>query len=117
MVVAVIAFIVSVPVLSLLMTVVPPRVSTSLSDLTTALCSASRRAPEDSMACTNVGSPVGIAAIAVEMHNSTRVVVSWPRTRPKMAMIATASERDQAEHLGHAVQFALQRGPGAAWWR
>ena len=90
MVVAVIAFIVSVPVLSLLMTVVPPRVSTSDSDLTTALCSASRRAPDDSMACTNVGSPVGIAAIAVEMHSSTSVVVSWPRTRPKMAMIATA---------------------------
>ena len=92
MVVAVIAFIVSVPVLSLLMTVVPPRVSTSDSDLTTALCSASRRAPDDSMACTNVGSPVGIAAIAVEMHSSTSVVVSWPRTRPKMAMIATAAK-------------------------
>ena len=89
--VAVIAFIVSVPVLSELMTVVPPRVSTSLSDLTTALASASRRAPEDSMACTNVGSPVGMDAIAVEMHNSTSVVVSWPRTRPKTAMIATAA--------------------------
>ena len=88
--VAVIAFIVSVPVLSELMTVVPPRVSTSVSDLTTALCSASRRAPDDSMASTNVGSPVGIDAIAVEMHNSTSVVVSWPRTRPKIAMIATA---------------------------
>ena len=88
---AVIAFIVRVPVLSVLMTVVPPRVSTSVSDLTTALCSASRRAPDDSMACTKVGSPVGMEAIAVEMHNSSRVVVSWPRARPKMAMISTAA--------------------------
>ena len=88
--VAVIAFIVSVPVLSLLMTVVPPRVSTSVSDLTTAFASASRRAPDDSMACTNVGKPVGMDAIAVEMHNSTRVVVSWPRAMPKMAITATA---------------------------
>ena len=88
--VAVIAFIVSVPVLSLLMTVVPPSVSTSDSDLTTALASASRRAPEDSMASTNVGSPVGMDAIAVEMHSSTSVVVSMPRTRPKIAMINTA---------------------------
>ena len=92
MVVAVIAFMVSVPVLSELMTVVPPRVSTSDSDLTTALDSASRRAPDDSMACTNVGNPVGMEAIAVEMHSSTSVVVSWPRTRPKMAMIATATK-------------------------
>ena len=89
--VAVIAFIVSVPVLSELMTVVPPRVSTSDNDLTTALCSASRCAPDDNMACTNVGSPVGMDAIAVEMHSSTSVVVSWPRTRPKTAMIATAT--------------------------
>ena len=91
MVVAVIAFIVSVPVLSELMTVVPPSVSTSLSDLTTAFASASRRAPEDSMACTNVGRPVGMDAIAVEMHSSTSVVRSWPRTMPKMAITATAS--------------------------
>ncbi len=75
-VVAVIAFIVSVPVLSELMTVVPPRVSTSDSDLTTALASASRRAPDDSMACTKVGSPVGMDAIAVEMHSNTSVVMS-----------------------------------------
>ena len=60
-VVAVIAFIVSVPVLSLLMTVVPPSVSTSVRDLTTAFDSASRCAPEDSIVCTNVGRPVGMA--------------------------------------------------------
>jgi hypothetical protein len=72
-VVAVIAFIVKVPVLSELMTVVPPSVSTSVSDLTTALDSARRRAPDESMACTNVGRPVGMEAIAVEMHSSARV--------------------------------------------
>ena len=31
-------------------------------------------------------------AIAVEMHNSTSVLMSWPRTMPKMAMIATATK-------------------------
>ena len=89
-VVAVIAFIVSVPVLSLLMTVVPPSVSTSVSDFTTALYSASGWAPDDSIVCTNVGRPVGIAEIAVEMHSSTRVSRSWPRAMPTIAMIATA---------------------------
>ena len=67
------AFIVSVPVLSLLITVVPPSVSTSVSDLTTAFASASRCAPDDSISCTNVGRPVGMAEIAVEMHSSTSV--------------------------------------------
>ena len=46
---AVIAFMVSVPVLSLLMTVVPPSVSTSLSDFTTALSSARCCAPDDNI--------------------------------------------------------------------
>ena len=72
-VVAVIWFSVSVPVLSLLITVVPPSVSTSASDLTTALASASRCAPEDSIACTKVGRPTGIAEIAVEMQSRTSV--------------------------------------------
>src|SRR5215469_10088594 len=74
------------------MTVVPPRVSTSDSDLTTALDSARRCAPDDSIVCTNVGRPTGIAAIAVETHSSTSVVRSWPRTMPKMAITATASQ-------------------------
>jgi hypothetical protein len=99
MVVAVIAFSVRVPVLSELMTVVPPRVSTSASDLTTALASTRRRAPEDSMACTNVGRPVGMDAIAVEMHSSTSVVVSWPRAMPKMAITATARKASSPNTL------------------
>ena len=110
--VAVIAFIVSVPVLSLLMTVVPPSVSTSVSDLTTALASASRRAPDDSIVCTNVGRPVGIDEIAVDTQSSSRVSVSWPRTIPTMAMTATANQAIDAEHLGHAVELALQRRAG-----
>ena len=85
------AFIVRVPVLSLLMTVVPPRVSTSVSDLTTALDSASRRAPDASIVCTNVGKPVGMAEIAVEMHRSRTVSRVWPRTIPKIAITATAN--------------------------
>ena len=86
------AFIVSVPVLSLLMTVVPPSVSTSVSVLTTAFDSARRCAPDDSIACTNVGSPTGIDAIAVEMHSSSSVSRSWPRAMPTMAITATADQ-------------------------
>ena len=89
------AFIVSVPVLSLLMTVVPPSVSTSVSDLTTALYSARRRAPDDSIGWTKVGRPVGIAEIAVEMHSRTSVSVSWPGAMPTIAMIATAGPRER----------------------
>ena len=74
--VAVMAFIVSVPVLSLLITVVPPSVSTSVSDLTTALCSARRCAPDDNMSCTHVGSPVGMAEIAVVIASKISVSVS-----------------------------------------
>ena len=61
------------------------------------------------MACTNVGRPVGMDAIAVEMHSSTRVVVSWPRAMPKIGDHRHGEEGDQPEHLGHAVEFALQR--------
>ena len=93
------AFIVSVPVLSLLITVVPPSVSTSVSDLTTALASARRCAPDDSISCTNVGRPVGMAEIAVDTHSSTSVSVSWPRAIPKMAMTATAAQARMPKSL------------------
>ena len=108
-VVAVIAFIVSVPVLSLLMTVVPPSVSTSVSDFTTALDSARCCAPDDSIVCTNVGRPTGIAEIAVEMHSRTSV--------SRVLTARDADDRDdrdrgprqQPEDLGHAVELTLQR--------
>ena len=88
----VIAFIVSVPVLSLLITVVPPSVSTSVSDFTTALDSARRWAPDDSISCTKVGNPVGMAEIAVETHSRISVSDSWPRAMPTRAMMATAPQ-------------------------
>ena len=98
-VVAVMAFIVRVPVLSLLITVVPPSVSTSVSDLTTALDSARRCAPDDSISCTNVGRPVGMAEIAVDTHSRTSVSVSWPRAIPTMAMTATAAQARMPKSL------------------
>jgi hypothetical protein len=90
--VAVIAFIVNVPVLSLLTTVVPPRVSTSVSDLTTARDLARRWAPDESIACTKVGSPSGIAEMAVERHSRMSVSVSCPRAMPTMAITVTAPQ-------------------------
>ena len=89
----------SVPVLSLLMSVVPPSVSTSLSDLTTALDLARRWAPDDSIVSTNVGRPVGIAEIAVDTQSRTRVSMSWPRAMPKMAITATASHATSPKTL------------------
>ncbi len=83
---------VSVPVLSLLITVVPPSVSTSVSDLTTALDAARRCAPDDSIAVTNVGSPVGMEAMPVEMQSSSSVSISWPRAMPTIAMMLTADQ-------------------------
>ena len=73
MLVTVMAFIVSVPVLSLLMTVVAPSVSTSVSVFTTAFCSDSFRTPEPRIVCTKVGRPVGMAEMAVETHRSASV--------------------------------------------
>ena len=93
------------------MTVVPPSVSTSVSDFTTALDSARCCAPDDSIVCTNVGRPTGIAEIAVEMHSRMSV------SRVLAARDADdGDDRDrgpgqQAEDLGHAVELALQRRP------
>jgi hypothetical protein len=67
---------VSVPVLSELMALVAPSVSTSVRFLTTALCSASWRDPYESIACTNDGMPVGIAEIAIEMPSRITDAIS-----------------------------------------
>ena len=81
---------VSVPVLSELMALVAPSVSTSVRFLTTALCSASCRDPLESIACTKVGRPVGMAEIAIEMPSRSTEAISWPRTRSNTTITATA---------------------------
>ena len=91
------------------MTVVPPSVSTSASDLTTALALTKRCAPEDTMVCTNVGRPVGIAEIAVDTHSNASVSSVWPRTIPKIAITATASQATSPNTLVHPVELSLQR--------
>ena len=84
-------FSVSVPVLSVLIALVAPRVSTSVRFLTTALASASCLAPIDSRPETKAGMPVGIAEIAIAVPSSSR---SWsagiPRSSPTTTMTATA---------------------------
>ncbi len=88
--VAVIMSMVRVPVLSLLIALVEPSVSTSLRFFTTACASASRCAPKDNMAVRNVGRPDGIAAMAVVIPNRITSLESRPRYRPRATMIATA---------------------------
>ena len=97
-----------VPVLSLLMTVVPPRVSTSLSDLTTALCSGQPPRPRGQHGLHNVGRPVGIAAIAVGMHNSTKGGDVLASHDTEDGDDRHGRERDHADLLGGA------RAAGAA---
>ncbi len=87
---AVIWFSVSVPVLSVLIWLVAPSVSTSVRLRTMALASANWRAPWASMAWTNVGSPVGIAEIAIEIPSSIRSENGSPRTSPTARMTARA---------------------------
>ena len=111
------AFMVKVPVLSELMTVVPPRVSTSASDFTTAFSVASRCAPEESIVCTKVGRPVGIDAMAVEMHSSTRVSLSWPRAIPTMAMMATAPHARKPNTLVIPSSSIAATATWCAWSR
>ncbi len=81
---------VSVPVLSELIALVAPRVSTSLRFATIAFAAASCLAPYASMACTNVGRPVGMAEIATAVARNSRSLAGSPRSRPMTTMSATA---------------------------
>ena len=90
MVETIISFIVSVPVLSVLIALVAPSVSTSVRFLTTARASASCLAPSESRPDTNAGIPVGIAEIAIAVPRSTRSSKDRPRIRPTTTMKATA---------------------------
>jgi hypothetical protein len=90
MVETIIWFIVSVPVLSVLMALVAPRVSTSVRFFTTAFDSASCLAPMDSSPETKAGRPVGIAEIAIAVPSNITSLASMPRARPTTTMNATA---------------------------
>ena len=92
MVETIISFIVSVPVLSVLIALVAPSVSTSVRFLTTARASASCLAPIESRPDTNAGMPVGMAEIAIAVPSSTRSSKSRPRIRPTTTMKATAPQ-------------------------
>ena len=72
-------FIVRVPVLSVLITLVAPRVSTSVRFFTIAFESASCFAPIESSPETNAGRPVGIAEIAIAVPSRKSSFASMPR--------------------------------------
>ncbi len=80
----------SVPVLSVLIALVAPRVSTSVRFFTTAFASASCFAPSDSNPETNAGMPVGIAEIAIAVPSSSSSSTGVPRAHPITTMKATA---------------------------
>ena len=86
----IISFIVSVPVLSVLMALVAPSVSTSARFFTMAFAAANCLAPIDSRAETNAGRPVGIAEMAIAVPSSSRSCSGVPRIAPTMTMNATA---------------------------
>ena len=104
-------FIVRVPVLSVLIALVAPSVSTSVRFFTIALASASCFAPNDSSPDTNAGRPVGIAEIAIAVpsrNSSSRVHAPG---EPTTKMNATAVQAMMPEHLGEGVELLLQRRP------
>jgi len=74
-----------------LITVVPPSVSTSVRDLTTALDSASRCAPEDSINCTNVGRPVAYLVYRFEYFSEE---FKEPATLPTTPIATIPQECD-----------------------
>ncbi|MEI2717686.1 MAG: hypothetical protein V9E98_11980 [Candidatus Nanopelagicales bacterium] len=110
MVVAVIMSIVSVPVLSLLMALVQPRVSTSVRLRTTALARASRCAPPASIVVRKVGSPAGIDEIATVMANRTIWSVGRPADHRDDHDDGDRDPREDRQPDGHARDLALQRG-------
>ena len=79
----IISFIVRVPVLSVLMALVAPRVSTSVRFFTTAFASASCLAPIDSRPETNAGRPVGMAEMAIAVPSRRSSLASMPRMRAR----------------------------------
>ena len=97
--VAVIWFIVRVPVLSVLMALVEPRVSTSVRLRTMALESASRRAPKESIPWTKVGMPVGMAEMATATPSRRRSSRGRPRAAPMATTIASAVQATTPSHL------------------
>ena len=105
-------FRVSVPVLSVLIALVAPRVSTSERFFTTALASASCFAPIDSSPDTKAGSPVGMAEIAIAVPSRSSSWAGMPRISPTTMITADRAPGDQAEHLGEGVELLLQRRPG-----
>ncbi len=92
MVETIIWFSVRVPVLSVLIALVAPSVSTSVRFLTTAFESASCFAPIDSRPDTNAGMPVGIAEIAIAVPSSRTSLNFSPRATPTTTMNATAPQ-------------------------
>ncbi len=85
-------FSVRVPVLSVLIALVAPSVSTSVRFLTTALASASCFAPIDSRPETKAGMPVGIAEMAIAVPSSSSSSTGIPRISPTTTMTATAPQ-------------------------
>ena len=83
-------FRVRVPVLSVLIALVAPRVSTSVRFLTTALASASWVDPIESRPETKAGMPVGMAEMAMAVPSSSSWSAGIPRSSPTTTMTATA---------------------------
>ena len=109
MVETIIWFIVSVPVLSVLIALVAPSVSTSVRFLTTAFASASCLAPSDSRPETNAGMPVGIAEIAIAVPSSSTSLNGMPRREPD-----DHDERDRAPRDDARAPWSASRAPSAA---
>ena len=113
MVETIIWFSVSVPVLSVLIALVAPSVSTSVRFLTTAFASASCFAPIESRPETNAGMPVGIAEIAIAVPSSSDVAERLAAGDADDDDERRPPPRDDPEHLRQGAELLLQRRPRA----
>ena len=109
MVETIISFIVRVPVLSVLIALVAPSVSTSVRFLTTAFASASCFAPRERRPETNAGMPVGIAEIAIAVPSSTTSLNDSPARHAD-----DHDERDRAPRDDARAPSSGSRAPSAA---
>ena len=102
-------FSVSVPVLSVLIALVAPSVSTSVRFLTTAFASASCLAPSERSPETNAGMPVGIAEIAIAVPSRSSSLKFEPAREPD-----DDDERDRRPGDDRRAPSSASRAPSAA---
>ena len=105
---------VSVPVLSVTIRSIAPRVSSALRRRTRTPRRSSRYAPRPRITASRTGGSSGMAAIAAEMPARRFAPASWPRTKPRPVDDRDQADRDDEQDPDEPVELALERRPALA---